>query len=63
MWREREEGKKKKSRIGPGLGGWCCLDGKIPKSVVVYLDEDNSFYFRHFEFEVPLGYRRGNPNK
>lgn len=63
MWgRERIKKQQQQSRIGPGLGSWCCLDKKIPKSIVVYLDEDKSFYFRHFEFEVFFGILRGNLN-
>lgn len=59
MW-ERE---RKEARIGPGLGDWYCLYSKIPQSTVVYLDEDNRFNFKHFEFEMPLGYPRGNLSK
>lgn len=53
----------KGSRIGPGLGDWCCLYSEIPKATLVCLDEDSWFNFKYSEFEVPLGYSRGNLNK
>lgn len=52
---------RKEARIYPGLGGWC-LYSKIPQNLV-YLDEGSRFSFKHFEFEVPLGYPRGNLSK
>lgn len=56
VWEREGKG----SRIGPGLGDWWCLYSKIPK--LLYLDEDGRFNFKHFEFEVPLGYPSGNLN-
>lgn len=51
MWdRERKE-----SRIDSSLGDSGGLDSEISEPTAIYLDEDNWFNFKHFEFEASLG--------
>ena len=39
------------------------LHSVTPKVTLVYLDEDSWLNFKHFEFDVTLGYPRRSLNK
>lgn len=54
---------EKESRIVFAWVTSTVLHSETPKVILVYLDEDRWLNFKHFDFEVPLGYPRGSLSK